>query len=189
MDETLSAHADAIPSPGRKAILLADDDETVSLLLRYALRKARVDAHLHVVTDGVGLAAYLRGDGVYQNRLRFPFPSLVLLDVEMPGLGGIGVLDAMRSWQLPPAPVLMFSSVAQQDVVDRCYALGCRFYRQKPARFSDLVDFARELGQWWISADAPPADWNPPWLLRRDHRSVAHPLFSTRPPSCFVESP
>jgi two-component system response regulator len=188
MDDTLSADAGALASPGRKIILLADDDETLSVLLRHAVRKARVDAHLHVVTNETALASYLCGDGAYQDRSRFPFPSLVLLDVEMPCLGGSVILEAMRAWQLPPAPILMFSDIAPLDVVDRCYELGCEFYFKKPRRFDDLVDFARELGRWWVATDGPPEDWNPPWLVRRTHRSIASPPFPTRSPSCFIES-
>src|SRR5687767_15474778 len=139
MDDIL-AHAAA--SADRKTILLADDDQALSLLLRHALRKAQVDAHLHVVTDGMALPSYLRGDGVYQDRSRFPYPSLVLLDLEMPGLGGLDVLGTILGQQLPSVPVLMFSSVAPPAAVDRSYELGCRFYIRKPTRFDDLVDFA-----------------------------------------------
>lgn len=77
-------------------VLLCEDDPHDVLLTQIAFEKARLANPLQIVRDGEEAIAYLRGDGPFANRTRFPFPILLLLDLKMPKLDGFYVLQWLR---------------------------------------------------------------------------------------------
>src|SRR6266436_6531146 len=77
-------------------ILLADDDENDIALIRRALSKADIRNPTKIVRDGEEAIAYLKGEGKFSNRAKYPLPTLMLLDLKMPRKNGFEVLDWSR---------------------------------------------------------------------------------------------
>lgn len=126
--------------------------------MEQAFRKAGVPSLLHTVGDGQEALAYLRGEGAYADRARFPFPDAVLLDLNMPNLDGFEVLQALRSepaWNSLPVFVLSASNVPAD--VRRAHALHANAYIVKPSRLDELVAFAGALQQWLRFTSRPHA--------------------------------
>jgi len=138
-------------------ILLADDNEDDVLALRHALRRARIEAPLHVVEDGEEAIAYLRGVGKFSNRAEFPLPDLFLLDLRMPKVDGFEVLEWLRQ-QPSLAPLRTIVLTTSDDVfdVDRAYALGANSFLTKSM---DLLDFGNTLQatfSYWLKTTRAP---------------------------------
>jgi CheY-like chemotaxis protein len=83
-----------------RTILVADDDEQEVRLIRRAFAKAGSMATIQFVTDGEEVLAHLKGEPPFANRKLFPFPDLLLLDLKMPRMNGIEVLEAVRGQAL-----------------------------------------------------------------------------------------
>ena len=78
------------------AILVIDDSEDDVIMIRAALRNAKIACRVYVACDGEGAIAYLKGEGKFADRGEYPVPDLVLLDLKMPKLGGFEVLRWLR---------------------------------------------------------------------------------------------
>lgn len=134
-------------------ILLIEDEKTDAYLVKWALEENRLNVDLHQVFDGYEALAYLR-------RLapRFagaPRPDLILLDLNMPRMGGLECLVAIK--QDPPLcdiPVVMLStSYAEMDVA-ASLSLGAADYFTKPMDIHQLTETFRILGERWITPRA-----------------------------------
>jgi len=136
--------------PAPFTILMADDDEDDRLLARDALRQAPVPATLRFVGDGGELLEYLRRERRYAPPADAPAPSLVLLDLNMPRMNGI---EALREIRGDPAlrriPVVVMTTSARREDVDRSYELGANSFITKPVSFQELVEVMRSLGRYW----------------------------------------
>src|SRR2546422_103471 len=104
--------------PDRRHILLVDDSENDLLLMRAAFKKAEFDWPLHIAKNGDEAIAYLQGDGPYADRVQYPLPAIVLLDLNMPKRNGFEVLRWART---RPAPrripmIVLTASMRPADV-------------------------------------------------------------------------
>jgi CheY-like chemotaxis protein len=130
-------------------ILLAEDQENDVTLLRQAFVRAAVKCTMQSVPDGAEALAYLDGEGSYGDRAVFPFPQLMLLDVNLPRVDGFEVLQKLRGNEtLRPLIVHLFSSSTRKSDIDRAYRLGANSYVVKPGSMDGLVAFARALQDW-----------------------------------------
>jgi len=131
------------PHPGAvqvDVVLWAEDDDNDAALLSRAWDKAEVADQLVRVRDGAEAIRYLRGDGVYADRERFPFPSLLLLDINMPGRSGLEVIEWLQSQsQFPKLPVVILTSSAASGDVHEAARLGVRGYLVKPLNPKEWV--------------------------------------------------
>lgn len=139
-------------------ILLVEDNPDDAALLRRAFIKARVLNPIHVVSGGEEAIDYLSGLGKYANREEFPFPGLVLLDLNMPGLDGFDVLQWIRQEpQLNRLRVVVLSASDNMRDVSRAYKLGANSFLIKPADFDRFVEISQALNGYWIWLDKAPA--------------------------------
>jgi CheY-like chemotaxis protein len=140
---------EAVDMNFRQVILLVDDSEFDVLLMRAALKRAEFDPSLQVVINGEEAIAYLAGTGIYSDRSTFPFPTLVLLDVNMPKKNGFDVLRWLRAHPfLNRTPVTMLTASLRSEDVDRAFDLGANSYLVKPSNLDQLTDMLRTLRDW-----------------------------------------
>ena len=144
----------------RKAlnILVAEDCADDLFLLEIAFQKAGVSGRLHSVTNGAETVDYLKGKGAYGDRAVYPFPDILLLDLNMPRLNGFEVLDWVRQdSDCKRLVVYVLSASARESDVDRAYDLGANGYLVKPSGSHELVALVRALDQWHDFARLPRA--------------------------------
>jgi CheY-like chemotaxis protein len=110
-----------------------------------------------VVTSGEDGLAYLRGEGVYADRAKYPFPSIVLLDIKMPRLDGLELLEIIRKDpQLRRLIVIMLSSSGEQKDVDRAFELNANSYLVKPAQLDGMTQVLETLKSYWLRINQYP---------------------------------
>jgi CheY-like chemotaxis protein len=137
--------------------LLVEDSEDDVLLLRRVFLKANIVNPLQVVRSGEEAIDYLSGFGPYANRAEFPLPSLVLLDLKMPGIDGFEVLKWIR--QQPTFKslrvVVLTASGAVEDI-NRAYKLGANSFLTKPNTFERFVELSQAIIVYWLWLSKAP---------------------------------
>lgn len=143
--------------------LLVEDNDNDALLLRRAFVKARVLNPLHVARSGEEAIAYLSGTGKYATRSEYPLPSLVLLDLKMPGLDGFDVLRWIRQEpELRALRVVVLTSSDELRDINLAYQLGANSFLVKPADFERFVEISQALNGYWMWLDKAPELSRPP---------------------------
>ena len=139
-----------------KVILLVEDnDDDVTLTLR-AFKRSHLMNPVVVVRDGVEALDFLYARGAYEGR-GTTLPTLVILDLKLPKLDGLGVLRALRAdprTALLPT-VILTSSKEEQDVVAG-YSLGANSYVRKPVDFAEFLEAVKILGIYWLALNQVP---------------------------------
>jgi two-component system response regulator len=129
-------------------LLVEDSDEDAELTLR-ALKKRRLANHVHRVRDGEEALEFLFGTGRYADR-GASHPRVVLLDLKLPKVGGLEVLQAIRKDpRTATTPVVVLTSSAEDRDLAECYRLGANSYIVKPVEFTGFVEAVEQLGFYW----------------------------------------
>jgi CheY-like chemotaxis protein len=140
----------------RTILLVEDNPDDVTLTLR-ALKKNNVTNEVIVASDGVEALDYLYGTGTHAGRDLSSMPDIVLLDLKLPRIGGLEVLQKIRGdarTKLLPV-VILTSSTEERDLLEG-YSLGANSYVRKPVNFVEFVEATRELGLYWLVYNQPP---------------------------------
>ena len=140
-----------------KVILLVEDNPDDELLTRRALKKNNIGNELIVARDGVEALDYLFGTGAHEGRDLSELPQVMLLDLKLPKIDGLGVLRRVRAderTRLLPV-VILTSSKEQQDLVDG-YGCGANSYIRKPVDFAQFIEAVRQLGLYWLVLNETP---------------------------------
>lgn len=142
-------------------ILYAEDEETDAFFVRRAFSQAGISQRLVVVPNGREAIDYLSGKDGYADRTRHPLPCLVLLDLNMPGLSGLDVLQWIRTTpSICTLIVIVLTSSNQDADVFRAYQQGANGYLVKPADIDSILKMARAIKDYWFThnrASAPAA--------------------------------
>jgi CheY-like chemotaxis protein len=150
-------------------ILLVEDDENDVVLLQRAFQKGGMREAIKTVRDGQQAIAYLRGEGAYADRERFPMPFLVLLDLRMPRTDGFEVLQWIRSEpELKRLLVVVLTSSNLQSDVDRAYELGANSYLVKPVGFEEMSNLVQRFDAYWSEINRVPTTSQAPDLARTE---------------------
>lgn len=158
--------------PEESVILIVEDNPDDVLLVRRSFALAKVLNPVQVVTNGEDAIAYLGGSGKYENRAEFPLPSLVLLDLKMPGLDGFDVLSWIRNEPtLHALRVVVLSSSDEMRDVNKAYQLGANSFLVKPVDFERFVEISRALNGYWIWMDHPPEVSRRPLVVRKGRKA------------------
>jgi CheY-like chemotaxis protein len=130
-------------------ILLVEDNPGDVRLTEEAFKEGRINNTLHVVTDGQEAMDYLKRRGEYADAKR---PHLVLLDLNLPKMDGLDVLEEIRAdGDLTRLPVIILtSSEAEEDVV-RSYELNTNAYLTKPVGPDEFLELVRSFEQFWFT--------------------------------------
>jgi two-component system response regulator len=148
----------------RIILLVEDNPDDVTLTLR-ALKKNNLTNEVIVANDGVEALDYLFATGPHAGRDTTVMPDIVLLDLKLPRLGGLEVLQRVRAdarTRLLPV-VILTSSTEEQDLI-KGYSLGANSYVRKPVNFVEFVEATRELGLYWLVYNQSPPQ--PPLAAR-----------------------
>jgi CheY-like chemotaxis protein len=139
-----------------RVILLVEDNPDDEMLTVRALKKNNVLNDVFVARDGVEALDYLFRTGPHAGR-DLVEPSVILLDLKLPRLDGLGVLRRIRADErtrrLPV--VVLTSSKEQQDLLES-YGLGANSYIRKPVDFDQFTEAMRQLGMYWLVLNEPP---------------------------------
>lgn len=133
------------------SILLVEDNADDEVLTLRALKKNNIQNEVVVARDGVEALDYLFGTGAHAGRDLSRMPQVVLLDLKLPKIDGLQVLQKLRAdprTRLLPV-VILTSSKEQQDLVEG-YRLGANSYVRKPVDFSQFMEAVRQLGLYWL---------------------------------------
>ena len=138
-------------------ILLAEDDEDHSLLVRRAFAKAKLLNPVHIVKNGEETIAYLSGEGPYSNRAEYPLPSILLLDLKMPKKNGFEVLTWIREQPgLQGLRIVVLTSSDEIRDVNQAYQMGANSFLVKPVSFNEFVTVAEVIQGYWLFMDKAP---------------------------------
>lgn len=136
-------------------MLFAEDDPDDKMLLEIALGKLGMRDY-YIARDGVEAIEYLQGSGKFSDKLRFPTPSCLILDVNMPRMNGIEVLEWLKARENQCiVPTILFSGAATERDLRRAYQLGVRTVFQKPAGMESLLHGLKLLQDYWSNAEIP----------------------------------
>lgn len=135
-------------------VLLAEDDPGHEALFRRVVPHAEVECELVVVRDGIEALEYLFGTGEYEGRDAEDIPDLFLLDLKMPRMDGLQVLQVLRRVRgvdrrnLPP--VIVLTSSERDEDVARAYELGAQSYICKPMSYPEFADTVCDTLEYWL---------------------------------------
>ena len=132
-------------------ILLVEDNPKDEALTLRALKKNNIVNDVVIARDGVEALAYLFGagtdDGVNMNVM----PQLILLDLKLPKVDGLQVLEKIREDERTRRlPVVVFTSSNEEEDMIKSYDLGANSYVRKPVEFEQFLDATRQLGLYWL---------------------------------------
>ncbi len=140
-----------------KTILLVEDNPDDEALAIRALKRHHIGNEIVVARDGVEALDYLFGTGIYAGREIGIKPTVILLDLKLPRVDGLEVLQSLRQdarTKLIPV-VVMTTSSEEQDRIDS-YHLGCNSFIRKPVDFMQFSEAIRQLGMYWLLLNEPP---------------------------------
>lgn len=136
-------------------ILICDDNADDCFFLTRAFARGGINAQLDTAYGGKQAKEYLLGIGPYSNRR---LPTLLLLDLKMPGFDGLQVLEWIRSHAaLKGIPVIMLSSSELKEDVDRAFELGCNAYIAKPHGQDDMDGLVHGIAAFWLNKAKYPS--------------------------------
>ena len=137
-----------------KSLLLVEDNPQDEMLILRALKKANVANIIHVVRDGQQAVDFLLNTDEGAERV---LPAVILLDIGLPRLSGLEVLDIIRKDQRTKlVPVVILTSSDEERDRLRSYESGANSFVRKPLEFSEFAETVARLGIYWIATNQPP---------------------------------
>jgi two-component system, response regulator len=140
----------------RLILLVEDNPDDAELTLR-AFEESKTFSQIVVAPDGEQALNYLFATGPYLDRDPKVMPDVVLLDLNLPKVDGLGVLRQMRSdIRTRRLPVVVLTSSNEESDIIRSYDLGANSFVQKPVDFAEFLNAAQQLGLYWLVLNQPP---------------------------------
>ena len=137
-------------------ILLVEDNLSDAEMTIDALKKNNLANHLLHVKDGAEALDYIFAEGKYEDRHIISTPRLILLDLKMPKVNGLEVLNRIRADERTKRiPVVVLTSSKEDPDIHKCYDLGVNSYVVKPVEFEDFQKAISDLGLYWMIVNQP----------------------------------
>jgi CheY-like chemotaxis protein len=132
-------------------ILLVEDEPSDVFLMKRALKGAQILNPLQVACDGQQAIDYLSGTGQFSDRIQFPIPSIIFLDLKLPYKSGFDVLGWIRGHShLDQTLVMVLTSSSEERDIAQCYKLGARTFLVKPPTPAMLLELMVSLKDFWV---------------------------------------
>jgi len=132
-------------------ILLVEDNPNDAELAIRALKKQNLGNNLIHVEDGAEALDFIYGTGNYTGRNTNNVPKVILLDLKLPKVGGIEVLEKVKADpRTKMIPVVVLTSSAEDPDIKKCYELGANSYIVKPVQFDNFAKTIANLGLYWV---------------------------------------
>jgi len=144
-----------------KPVLLVEDIETDVLLMQHVWRDVGVPNPLRTVEDGQRALDYLAGTGPFADRRVHPLPCLVLLDLKLPYVNGLEVLQWVRRQpDFKTLPVVVLTSSLNDNDIGQAYRFGANAYLEKPMGVPELKELVTHLKGFWLDLNRFPTDFD-----------------------------
>jgi len=132
-------------------VLVVEDDSDHAALIQSAFAYRSFPCLVHVTGSSEEAMDYLLGRWPFDDRVRNPYPNVVILDIGLPGMDGLGFLRWLGTRPEPWAmtPVVVFTANTERGVAVQALALGAREVKVKPTDFTELVDIVEGVLRRW----------------------------------------
>ncbi len=142
----------------KKALILLVEDNKMDVALTLdAFREARLTNKIQVAHNGEEALQYLLGEGEFANRKTYPLPSIVLLDLKMPGIDGFEVLRKTKNTdEIKRIPVIILTSSKEEGDRALSYDCGANSYLVKPVSFDGFLEVIKKVMDYWITLNIEP---------------------------------
>jgi CheY-like chemotaxis protein len=138
-------------------ILFAEDSEDDAMLTTRALKKSGLTSKIFHVKDGAEALEFINCTGAFAARNINEHPKLILLDLKMPKVSGLEVLEQLKKSHLKTTPVVILTSSKEDPDIKRCYELGANSYIVKPVDSENFFQAIKDIGLYWIVLNQPKA--------------------------------
>lgn len=138
-------------------ILLVEDNSSDAEMTIEALKTNNLDKKLLHVKDGAAALEFIFAEGKYSSRHIENAPKIILLDLKMPKVSGIEVLQRIRADERSKRiPVVILTSSKEDPDIQKCYDLGANSYVVKPVEFNEFQKAIANLGLYWMEVNQQP---------------------------------
>lgn len=146
-----------MPDYGETEILLVEDNPTDLELTLRVFNEHRLANRIEVARDGAEALDFLFGTGAHAGRGSIQRPKVILLDLKLPKVGGLEVLRRIKGDPgTRTIPIVVLTSSREEKDLVESYQLGVNSYIVKPVDFDQFSDCVKEIGMYWLLANAPP---------------------------------
>ena len=143
--------------PAEKMVLLVEDNPDDEALTMRALKQSKLANEIVITRDGNEALEFMFGTGKYEGRDVSHTPAVVLLDLKLPKLSGLEVLERLRADpRTKLVPVVVLTSSSEDEDMLRSYQLGANSYVRKPVVFGKFADAVSQLGLYWVLLNQLP---------------------------------
>lgn len=141
-----------------KTLLLVEDNTQDELLTLRALKKANVANRIDVVRDGQQALDFLFRENAFADRAGPDLPAVVLLDIGLPRLSGLEVLERLRADERTKLlPVVILTSSDEERDRLKSYEIGANSFVKKPVDFAEFAEVVARLGVYWLATNELPS--------------------------------
>lgn len=147
----------------RPLLIIEDSDEDFTALSR-AIKKAQMTQPIYRCEDGDEALDFLYHEGEYRDATLSPRPSLIILDLNLPGTDGREVLtEVKQDRELKTIPIIIFSTSSNPKDITACYGQGVSGYMVKPMNNQQFTQLVQTFLDYWfkvVEIPIPPNSWN-----------------------------
>jgi len=138
-------------------LLIEDNPDHAELIIR-TMSEHRITNHINHVSDGQQALEYLFHQGIYSDPASSPRPHIILLDLRLPRVDGLQVLDAIKQdEELKIIPVVVLTTSEAEKDIARAYDNHVNSYLVKPVGFEEFTKLMDDMGYYWLGWNTNPA--------------------------------